>query len=448
MANIGYIQMVRHCNQNCGFCSNPETPFFHDLDQIHTIVDDFVARDYFGVILTGGEPTLSPILPEAIRYARSKGLHVRMITNGQKLADPDYCDAVWKAGLQHVHVSIHSYKHKLEDFLTGTPGSLAWAEKALHNLGKTDITVNINTVINRYNCEHLHENIDWFIANFPFIRHFVWNNLDPSIGRATTNNYFTARLQDIEVSLGLAMRRLHETGRSFRVERVPLCYMAEFAHCSTETRKIVKSEERIVHFLDNKGTVRQTEWGHLYASVCDQCSVRSICGGLFDRGNAYDPAELSPLFLDPKPVIARIVQDLQSDPAWRLAKFKNLAAIPSAHQGASKPGKVQAPTGERLVEPTFDPRRRQDPSAKDWQPEAADWHPADDEADAQMGLWVPEETDAERAAAAHKKKQAGLVPASRLGGAAGADPVANDTPVTPAAAVRADARLEAAVQTE
>lgn len=412
MANIGYIQMVRHCNQNCGFCSNPETPFFHNIEQIHQIVDDFVKRDYFGVILTGGEPTLSPILPDAIRYAREKGLHVRMITNGQKLADPLYCDTVWRAGLQHVHVSIHSYKHKLEDFLTGTPGSLDWAEKALTNLGKTDITVNINTVINRYNCDHLHENIDWFIENFPFIHHFVWNNLDPSIGRATTNNYFTAKLQDIEVSLNKAMRRLHDTGRSFRVERVPLCYMTEFAHCSTETRKIVKSEERIVHFLDDKGTVRQTEWGHLYADVCNSCQLRSICGGLFDRGNAYDPAELSPVFIDSKPIIAKIVQDLQSDPAWRLAKFKNTAAIPSAHQGqaASRPGKVQAPTGDRLVEPAFDPKRRQDPTSKDWNPQASDYHPSDDEQDGVLALMVPEETEAERAAT-----KAGRVPLTRLG---------------------------------
>jgi MoaA/NifB/PqqE/SkfB family radical SAM enzyme len=415
VANLGYIQMVRHCNQNCGFCSNPETPFFHDLGQVRTIVDDFVARDYFGVILTGGEPTLSPILPQAIAYAREKGLHVRMITNGQKLADPDFCDEVWRAGLQHVHVSIHSHKHKLEDFLTGTPGSLAWAEKALTNLGKTDVTVNINTVINRYNCDHLHENIDWFIANFPFIRHFVWNNLDPSIGRATTNNYFTARLQDIEVSLAKAMRRLHETGRSFRVERVPLCYMTEFAHCSTETRKIVKSEERIVHFLDDKGTVRQTEWGHLYADVCDSCSLRSICGGLFDRGNAYDPAELSPVFLDARPIISRIVQDLQSDPAWRVEKFKNLATMPSAHQGragvsgSGRAGKVQAPTGERLVEPATDPKRHQDPTSHDW-------HPSDDETDVDPGLAVPAETEAEREAAASARvaAQNGRVALSRL----------------------------------
>ena len=46
------------------------------------------------------------------------------------------------------------------------------------------------------------------------------------------------------------MRFLHKEGRTFRVERVPLCYMTEFAHCSTETRKIVKGEERVGDKLD------------------------------------------------------------------------------------------------------------------------------------------------------------------------------------------------------
>ena len=375
MANIGYIQMVRHCNQDCGFCSNPETPFFYELEQIRQIVDDFVARDYFGVILTGGEPTLSPILAESIAYARERGLHVRMITNGQKLADRDYTHRLADAGLQHLHISIHSHKHKLEDFLTGTPGSLRWATEALDHLSETEVTVNVNTVINAYNADHLHENIAWFIERWPFIHHFVWNNLDPSIGRGSTNAYFTAKLKDFEYSLGEAMRLLAVGGRTFRVERVPLCYMTDFAHCSTETRKIVKSEERIVHFLDNKGTVRQTEWGHLYADCCERCSVRAICAGLFDRGKAYDPAELSPIFVDARAIVERIVADLASDPSWRLDKFKNVGALPMAHQGQrTLPGKVQEPTGEMLVAPSVDPKRRMG----EWQ----DWHPADDEVDA------------------------------------------------------------------
>jgi MoaA/NifB/PqqE/SkfB family radical SAM enzyme len=51
------------------------------------LVDDFVRRGYFGVILTGGEPTLHPELPEVAAYAAQQGLHVRMITNGSRLAD-------------------------------------------------------------------------------------------------------------------------------------------------------------------------------------------------------------------------------------------------------------------------------------------------------------------------------------------------------------------------
>jgi MoaA/NifB/PqqE/SkfB family radical SAM enzyme len=82
VANIGYIQVVRHCNHLCGFCSNPTSPYTHDFESMKVLVDDLVAREYFGVILTGGEPTLHPDLPRICRYARESGLHVRMITNG------------------------------------------------------------------------------------------------------------------------------------------------------------------------------------------------------------------------------------------------------------------------------------------------------------------------------------------------------------------------------
>ncbi|HEY8380097.1 MAG TPA: hypothetical protein VIK91_26585, partial [Nannocystis sp.] len=143
----------------------------------------------------------------------------------------------------------------------------------------------------------------------------MWNNLDPSMGRAEVNQAeFVPRLADFELSLVRAMRLLHAGGRTFRVEKVPLCYMGEFAWASTETRKIVKGEERVVHFLDDKQTVRQTAWGHLYAPACARCRLRPICGGLFDRGAAYDPAELAPQFIDPEPIVRAILDD-PSDPS-------------------------------------------------------------------------------------------------------------------------------------
>ncbi|HMY14878.1 MAG TPA: radical SAM protein [Polyangium sp.] len=323
MANIGYIQVVRHCNHFCGFCSNPTTPYVHTFDTMKVLVDDFVRRQYFGVILTGGEPTLHPELPRIAAYASAQGLHVRMITNGTRLADPEFARAVAEAGVKIVHVSVYSVRPEVEEVLRGTPDTLEKAFAAVRHAHENGIEININCVINKLNADHLHENIEYWIREHPYIRHFVWNNLDPSMGRAEVNQAkFTPRLADFEVSLQKALQRLQSTGRTFRVEKVPLCYMTEFAWASTETRKIVKGEERIVHFLDKKQTVRQTDWEHIYSDACDHCSLRPICGGLFDRGNAYDPDELYPVFVSMDAIVDKIITD-PSDPSYPLRRLSD-----------------------------------------------------------------------------------------------------------------------------
>jgi radical SAM family protein len=316
MANIGYIQVVRHCNHFCGFCSNPATPYQHTFETMKVLVDDLVRRGYFGVILTGGEPSLHSELPKICAYATEQGLHVRMITNGWRMADPDFAREMAEAGLKIVHVSVYSVRPEIEERLRGTPGTLERAFAAVDNANAYGIDVNINCVINKLNADHLDEGIRHWITHHPHIRHFVWNNLDPSMGRAEVNQAeYTPRLADFELSLHRALRLLHQSGRTFRVEKVPLCYMAEYAWASTETRKIVKGEERIVHFLDAKQTVRQTDWEHIYTATCGVCSLRTICGGLFDRGHAYDPGELAPVFTDRDAIVEKIIQD-PDDPSY------------------------------------------------------------------------------------------------------------------------------------
>ena len=310
MANIGYMQLVRHCNQRCRFCSNPATPQVLELEQARQQVDDFVQRGYFGVVLTGGEPSLSPIVPQTAAYASERGLHVRMITNGSRLADRAYAAEVVGAGLRHFHLSMHSCREQVQDHIARTPGSLRRQLRALENLVRLEVTVDINTVINRYNADHLDRTVRQLCRRFPRLQHFVWNNIDPSIGCARDNPDTRARLAEFELSLGRAMDFLARSGRTFRAERVPLCFMVEFAHCSTETRKIVKGEERIVHFLDHKGTIRQTDFVHdKAAAVCADCSLESICGGLFDAGGWYNAAELHAVFVPLDPIRSKILNN-------------------------------------------------------------------------------------------------------------------------------------------
>lgn len=308
MANLGYMQLVRHCNQYCRICSNPETPYVLDLDTARREIDDFVARGYDGVILTGGEPSLSDIVVEVVHHAIERGLSVRMITNGSRVADEAVARSFVEAGLRHYHVSLYSSRPEVHDHITCVKGSWELACRAVANLGALGANVNLNTVINRFNCDHLGELARMVVDRFPLVQHMVFNNLDPSMGRAETNREALHRLSDMEVALHQALATLSENGKTFRVERVPLCFMAEFAHASTETRKIIKNEERIVHFLDEKGTVRQTSFLHHKASVCQACSLDSVCAGLFEAGAGYDEAELAPVFVDKEAIVRRVME--------------------------------------------------------------------------------------------------------------------------------------------
>ena len=307
MANLGYLQLTRNCLQHCRFCSNPPTGVDLSVEEMKELIDGLADMGYDGVILTGGEPSMSPLLFPALEYAHAKGLYSRMITNGQLLAEKSFFQEAVDAGLTHIHVSLHSYRKEVHDFITAYPRAWETLVTCLSHVPEMGITADINTVINTYNCDHLHETVMWLCDRFPFIRHFVWNNMDPDGNRAEAHPDCIPKHHEFQVSLELAMEYLTRTGRTFRAERVPLCFMRRFAHASTETRKIVKEEERCIKFLDGKGFVHQMEFLHGKGTACDVCRWDSICAGMYSMAKTYDERELSPIFEDPAPVIEQVL---------------------------------------------------------------------------------------------------------------------------------------------
>lgn len=313
MANLYYIQVTRECNQHCRFCSNPPNERKLSLSQGKKLIDLYVKKGCDGLIFTGGEPTLSEHLAGFMMHAAARKTHYRIITNGQRLADPDYALSLKRAGLYHLHLSVYSVREKVQDFLTKNPGSLKNILLALENLGKLGgITVDINIVINHYNADHLCENARFFVEKFPFVRHFVFNNLDPSTSRARRNRDTVPRLNELELSLHESLVYLSEHRKTFRVERLPLCYLDGFEHTATETRKIVKSEDRLTFFLDDRGFLDEKEWrnkwGYGKAACCRFCFLDPVCPGLFQKDRYYSSEELYPVFIDKNTVIKRILR--------------------------------------------------------------------------------------------------------------------------------------------
>ncbi|MFA6448061.1 MAG: radical SAM protein [bacterium] len=310
MANLGYMQVTRRCNQKCRFCSNPEREADMPLKKGLAYIDDLKEKRFLCVLFTGGEPTLSENLPRFLAHCRETDFMSKLCTNGQKLADPDYLKSLIDNGLTHVCVSLHSHLPEVQAALTQNPDSAANIFKALDNLSRhPDVTLDILTTINKYNSGHLSETTKFLLGRFPSFSHVTWNNLDPRMNRTAENPDTIPRLSDFHLELALAMDLLAANGKPFQVERVPLCYMAEHASRSTETRRIVKREERLTYFLDERGCLRWKDWEHDKADCCAICSLNEICAGLYQMNAYYFSNELFPVFVRKEPIIDKIINE-------------------------------------------------------------------------------------------------------------------------------------------
>jgi len=66
--------------------------------------------------------------------------------------------------------------------------------------------------------------------------------------------------------------------------------MRGFERASTETRKMVKEEERLVYFLDDrKMNIWKTQWFmYSYSKKCKNCDLYFICAWVWQRKRFYN----------------------------------------------------------------------------------------------------------------------------------------------------------------
>jgi len=75
------------CNLTCPFCHNPglvlDPQSFSDLDR-DDLLEELAGRAPFidGVVISGGEPTLDPALPDFLAAIKALGLAIKLDTNG------------------------------------------------------------------------------------------------------------------------------------------------------------------------------------------------------------------------------------------------------------------------------------------------------------------------------------------------------------------------------
>jgi len=168
------LEVTRHCNCKCYFCHNQNT-FAKEgrltkkdlsTEQIKYIIDQVSLTKVSKLRFTGGEPLVKPDILELIKYAKSKGLQVRLNTNGT-LIDKKTAE-VLKKYVDTVLISVLSVEKEENDSIVALKGGFEKKLEAIKSLrgAKPDLLWGC-TVITKKNIDEL-EKIADFVYSMGF----------------------------------------------------------------------------------------------------------------------------------------------------------------------------------------------------------------------------------------------------------------------------------------
>jgi len=281
--NLGYP-----CNNRCMFCtelpnrSADKTRQARELlttEYVMTALAEQRRRGAEHVTFLGGEPTIRPDFLKLVKYARHDlGFRTVFLTsNGRMLSRPQYAEALVKAGLTHLCLSLHGHTADLHDAITGSAGAFEQLLSGISELKKLNFPFRLTAVINRLNLPYLKEMALHQLALEPL--RIAWAYVRPAGGALERMDEIVPRYAEAKAPLHEAMRIFNERRAVFTLAGVPLCFMQGFEKYCDELywtgdslrREVEKPSERLLISAGH---------GKLKNNACLGCSRVAVCDGV------------------------------------------------------------------------------------------------------------------------------------------------------------------------
>lgn len=290
------IRINFRCNQACRFCFVSTHLPNADDNTIRAAIETAAAQSAI-VVLSGGEPTLNPRLPDWAALAKDGGApEVELQTNATRLAEPcrrgtqaprALAAVLDEAGVDIAFVSLHAATAECSDALTGTPGTFAQTLAGLDALARTSIRVRINFVLSKTNAAQFPAFVTMVATRWPAAAvtvSFVGTSTDLVPRTPDLIPRYTDVLPYVREGLALAQRGGLEVDGFDSMCGIPLCL------APVDPRRYLGLSEPPPGY----------DGGELmHPPPCDGCALRRRCFGL-RRGYAalYGYGELRPIALE------------------------------------------------------------------------------------------------------------------------------------------------------
>ena len=155
--------LTRTCNLKCVHCyTSSEARKYPDeltTSQAKAVLDDLAEFKVPAVLFSGGEPLVRPDLFELAEYARDRGLHVVLSTNGT-LIDHETAKRLKELKFSYVGISLDSAIAAVHDEFRGMPGAFERTMRGFRHCVEVGQKVGLRLTLTRHTAQNLDKLFD------------------------------------------------------------------------------------------------------------------------------------------------------------------------------------------------------------------------------------------------------------------------------------------------
>ncbi len=274
------LLVTERCNCRCIMCPQPPRNDEQDNVAISLEVISLIDTETKVLGITGGEPTLvwaglMRIL-EACRDRLPKA-RIELLTNAKVLKDYSKAQALADAGSGALMACIPIYADTSQqhDKIVCASESFWDTLEGIYNLERVGLAVEIRTVIIKQNFNRLPAWAEFIYKNFTFASHIALMGIEPTgIARENLEEVWVDPI-DYMPALEEAVKVLHRRNMNVSIYNHQLCILPE------QLRKFSKKAI--------------SEWKNIFMQECENCKIRSQCGGFFHSSQEIRSRGIKPV---------------------------------------------------------------------------------------------------------------------------------------------------------
>ena len=265
------------CNLYCDYCTISPEMRQRSLSTpaIAAALREGRRAGYERVSFTGGEPTIRADLLPLIREARRLGYtDVKVQTNGLLLAEPSNLDRLLAAGVDRVHLSIHTHRADRYETLVRRAGTYPAMVAALEDLAGRDVELVADVILKADTFADLPDAVSW-LHERGVVRVDLW--FVSLTDHNAENIESMPRMTEVVPILADALQRARALQMEVRSLHIPRCLLGEdHPHAFDPAAQGVRvvTPEATFDLSLSKLT------GHLHVPACSGCRFEAICPGI------------------------------------------------------------------------------------------------------------------------------------------------------------------------